>query len=351
MAGRPDIVRVDVVVVGAGPAGTATAISCAQAGLEVVILDREPSPRDRPGETLHPGIEAPLRSLGVLERVSRASFPRHRGIRVHWNSSPRFEPYGADRSGPWRGYQAWGAELDAILLERAVELGVEVLRPRRALAPLVLDGRVCGIETSGGRIDARYVVDGAGSRHWLARRLGLTVRRRSPRLIARYGYREGACPIRDAAPVIVADERGWTWTAKVRDNLYHWTRLNVDAGQPEPTFVPKELRELSPRGTSRGADVSWRIVDKPAGPGYFLAGDAAAVLDPASSHGVLKAMLSGMLASHLIIKAFIHSDVVDVSRDYNAWIHGRFEHDIAGLRTLYARLPRPPRWVQTAESL
>ncbi|MBA4535538.1 hypothetical protein H1196_23700 [Brevibacillus halotolerans] len=50
-----------------------------------------------------------------------------------------------------------------------------------------------------------------------------------------------------------------------------------------------------------GADMTWRVITQLGGPGgYFLIGDAATVLDPASSHGVLKAVMSGMMAGNLI---------------------------------------------------
>jgi flavin-dependent dehydrogenase len=347
MASHPNPLKTDVAIIGAGPAGAATAISCAHAGLAAVILDRERFPRERPGETLHPGIETLLKELGVAERVSQAGFPRHEGIWVRWDTQPRFVPYGADAGGPWRGFQAWGADLDVILLERALELGAEVLQPWRALDPIVSEGRVSGIESSAGTIEARFVVDAAGPSHWLARRLGLAVRRYSPRLIARFGYREGAYPDRNGAPTITADERGWTWIAKIRPSLYHWTRLNLSERQPDATYVPAELRGLSPRGRSRGADVSWRVVERPAGPGYFVVGDAAAVLDPASSHGVLKAMLSGMLAARMMAKALALGNGAAVAQSYGDWVSGRFAYDVAGLRDLYARLPRPPHWVRS----
>jgi flavin-dependent dehydrogenase len=272
---------------------------------------------------------------------------------VRWDiSSPRFVPYGADEDGAWRGFQAWGAHLDAILLEHARELGAEILQPCRVLDTIALGNRVNGIETSRGVVEARFVVDAAGSRHWLARRLRLAIRHLSPRLIARFGYLKGSYPPRDSAPAIVADERGWTWTAKVQANLYHWTRLNLDGRWPESTFVPNELRGLSTHGRSCGADVGWRVVEKPAGPGYFMVGDAAAVLDPASSHGVLRALLSGLLAAHLIVETLIagrgERAVAGVHGD---WVAERVAHDVAGLRSLYARLPRPPHWLRGLEHI
>jgi flavin-dependent dehydrogenase len=274
-------------------------------------------------------------------------FLRHEGVWVSWGDELRFVTYGADSAGPWRGFQAWRADFDAMLLERAGELGVEVRQPCRALRPKLSKDRVSGLETSEGDIRARFVVDAAGSRHWLARRLGLVICRRSPRLIARFGYVEGAYPARDEAPAIVADEEGWTWTARVRTGLYHWTRLRHDGERPDPAFVPDELCNLSPRGRSRGADVSWRTVEDLAGAGYFLVGDAAAVLDPASSHGVLKAIMSGMMAAHMITRVIRHGEnEVLAAQGYSDWIYRWFVRDVAQLRDLYARLPEPPDWLR-----
>jgi flavin-dependent dehydrogenase len=346
VAGRRNALKANVVIVGAGPAGAAGAICCARAGLKVVVLDRERSRRERPGETLHPGAEVLLGELGVLERVLQAGFLRHEGIWVRWDGHRRFAPYGADAAGPWRGFQAWGAELDAILLEQARELGARVLQPSRALNPIISRGRVSGVESTTGRIEAGYVVDAAGSRHWLARRLGLGIQRCSPRLIARFGYREGACPGRDGVPTITADERGWTWIAEVHPSLFHWTRVDLDGWPSDGTFVPPELRGLSPRGRCRGADVTWRVVRRPAGPGFFLTGDAVAVLDPASSRGVLKAISSGMLAARAITETLSSGSRDAGARDYSEWINDQFDHDVAGLLALYGRLPKPPSWVR-----
>ncbi len=151
MAGRPDGVAADaeaiggpsrlgldadVAIAGAGPAGAAAAIACARAGLRVVLLERSALPRERPGETLHPGVEAPLRELGVLERVLDSGFARHPGVWAGWGEAPRFAAYGVDDEGPWHGFQAWRADFDALLVARAIELGAVVHEGCRALAPM-----------------------------------------------------------------------------------------------------------------------------------------------------------------------------------------------------------------------
>lgn len=340
----------DVLVLGGGPGGSAAAIACARAGLRVALVERDAFPREHVGETLHPGVEPLLAQLGVAEEVRRAGFLRHEGNWIEWAGERRFEAFGADAAtGAWQGWQAWRADFDAILLERARALAVHILQPCQAVRPLLDGARVAGVETSRGAIGASYVVDAAGDRHWLARHLNLQIEKYSPRLTARYGYAEGACAARDDAPQIVSDARGWTWTARVRPHLYQWTRLSVaveDDGAATPEgradCLPEEFRALRRRGAARGADVTWRIVAHPAGAGYFLVGDAAAVLDPASSHGVLKAIMSGIMSAHLIAHVFGRRvSEREAAQQYCVWIRDWFEHDVARLKELYSIFDAP----------
>jgi flavin-dependent dehydrogenase len=354
MAGRADAVGldadVDVAVVGAGPAGAAAAIVCARGGLRVALLERSALPRERPGETLHPGVEAPLRELGVLDEVLRGDLPRHRGVWVSWgDAEPRFDAYGSDETGPWRGFQALRGAFDALLVARARELGAVVCERCRAVAPVVgHDGRVVGVETPAGVLRARYVIDAGGAGHWLARRLGVGLDRRSPPLIARFGYAAGSCPARDEAPAIVADDAGWEWTARVADRVYAWARLALRAGDTGPGEPPAEFAGLTPRGRARSAEVGWRVAQRCAGPGWAAAGDAAVVLDPASSHGLLRGLLTGMHAARLARAVLAGGDEARLRVEYSAFVTGWFEHDVAALRELYARLPEPPDWLEQA---
>lgn len=330
--------RYDLIVIGGGPAGCSTAIAAAQRGLRVALLERAPSAREAPGETLHPGVEPLLRQLGVWEEVVAAGFPRHTGIWVQWNNERRFEPYGSDAMGTWQGLQAWRADFDAILLERAGHVGVRVLRPCRALCPAMTTGRVDGVMTSAGLLSSAFVIDASGSRHWLSRQLRLKLETRSSRLIAYYGYADGECPERDEAPAITTDEKGWTWTAKVRPKFYGWVRLTLHDAITTAVRPPDEFQQLKPRGKVRGADVTWRLVTPVAGPGYFLIGDAAAVLDPASSHGVLKAIMSGVMAAHGIVQILDHGRrEPEVAAAYNHWMRHWFEHDERRLSELYMK--------------
>ena len=82
--------------------------------------------------------------------------------------------------------------------------------------------------------------------------------------------------------------------------------------------------------------MTWRRVTPAAGPGYFLVGDAAAVLDPAASHGVLKAVMSGILAGHTIAQ-ILHHQIGDwhAAHAYDRWMDDWFANDERRLRELY----------------
>lgn len=339
----------DVVVAGGGPAGAAAAIWCALSGLRVILVERDQRPRPRPGETLHPGVEVPLAQLGVAEYLTAGELPRHAGHWVCRDGRSWFVPFGGDGRGQWRGFQIARPALDGLLLGRARAVGVDVRAGVSVRRPLLSAGRVVGLDTADGRIGSRLTLDASGSAHWLARRLGLGVRRHSPRLTATYGYAEHATrdefDERRDAPVFTTGRHGWTWTARVGQGVHHWTRLRLAQGRPQME-PPTSVAALRPLGRPRGADVTWRLVDRLAGPGYLVLGDAAAVLDPASSHGVLRALLSGMQAAHLATAVHHRPSLeAQAAAEHTRWLRAWFAHDAENLRASYRGLSEPPAWV------
>jgi flavin-dependent dehydrogenase len=331
----------DVAIVGGGPAGGAAAIICAARGLRVQLFERTAFAGadfsgDRPGETLHPGVEPVLAQLGVAGELDAVVGARHDGIWIDWAGVRRFEPFGGDAAGPWCGFQVSRAAFDALLLGRARAVGAPIVQPCRALG-LRLEGEsVTGVMTEIGPVSARYVVDATGRSHWIARRLHIPQPARSPRLIARYGYARGSCPERDAAPALVGRRTGWVWTARVAASLYQWIRVTSHDERPDAAWLPDEFDGLEPLGPTRGADVTWRIADRVASSSWFMVGDAAAVLDPTSSRGVLKAMMSGIAAAHLI-DAVLRGALppVNAAAVYQSWLGEWFRNDAAHLAAFY----------------
>jgi flavin-dependent dehydrogenase len=331
-------VDADVVVIGGGPAGSAAATACATRGLGVVLCEREPPGGDRPGETLHPGIEPLLGQLGIADRLASVVGARHTGIWIEWGGSRRFQAFGGDAGGPWRGFQVWRADFDRLLLLRARETGAAVRQPCAVTGVQMRDGEPHIVTTEGGPIATRMVIDATGMTRFLARALGLVSSARSPRLIARYGYARGECRLRDEAPALVGDASGWTWTAMVRPRTYQWTRVSF-AARIASDWVPEELRGLPHLTRARGADVTWRLATQVAGAGWFSVGDAAATLDPTSSRGVLKAIMSGMMAAHLVAAVLTDKAPADEAASaYHDWLTGWFSTDAAHMVRFYRDL-------------
>lgn len=340
----------DVIILGAGAAGCAAAISCAQHGLKVAVIERLLFPRARPGETLHPGIEPLLAQLGVAEHIRGDAFIRPAGTWVQWDQERRFVPFGEDKDGPWRGFQIPRATLDGLLLDQAIASGVHALQPCQAKQVLVEKGRVIGIRTQTENVYCRHLVDASGAHGWLARQLGLTARHYSPPLTAVYGYKRGW--VEETALGIFADQSGWYWTAHIGQGLYHWTRLRfAQDKQPKASAVPACLEQLACEGAIQGADVTWRRCDQAAGNGYFIIGDAASVLDPGASHGVLKALMSGMMAARCIAdETASPAHRREISLHYCQWLRDWFEHDVQKMREFYAAHPFAPHWLNTTSA-
>lgn len=331
----------DILVIGAGPAGCATAISCARAGWHVGIIERAEFPRDKPGETLHPGIEPLLQQLGVAAAVNAAGFRRHSGYWLQRNRAPvHFESYGRDANGVWLGYQAERSILDSLLLQEAQKAGATVLQSCQALRTLQApNGRVTGVLTSLGLLTARIIVDASGPQHWLARQLNLPIVYHSPPMRVHYGYLHQK-QNEDAAPRFEIGPAGWRWTAPVSNCRLAWVTLSHNT-EARPSLsncmgADFDLSNATPIGVPvRGQEVTWRVVSQAAGSGYILAGDAVGLLDPAAGRGVLKALMSGIMVARVAGQMIRDEDSLFPGQQYCAWLSAWFRHDVQHLRQLY----------------
>ena len=338
------IAETDLVVVGGGPAGAAAAIAARSYGLRVVLFERDTGATVRPGEAAHPGIEPLLIRLGVIAAVQKAGFLRYEGHWVSWGGEPlHFMPFGRDEQGVWKGFRLWRPDFDAILLNGANRAGATIVRPCGELRPIVEDNRVAGVETSTGSWRCAFVIDATGRQRWLTRALKLEIEIYGPPRVAWFNYAEGECSFIDRRnPMIASDVNGWTWIARVRPNIYQWVRLPVQGARPPNDWCPVEFDGLRSMGRRRGIDVSSSIANPTAGPGYFLAGDAGSIVDPLSSHGILKALMSGMKAAHHSATVLRYGvNPLAVASVYHDWLAGWFRQDRSGLGELYRAIGGP----------
>jgi len=194
---------------------------------------------------------------------------------------------------------------------------------------------VLGLRTPDLTIESRYTIDATGGSGVLRRALNIRQFQLSPPLFAHYGYRRGLI---EPEPTFAADTNGWSWTAQVAPEIVCWVRLSFQVSKAR-LAPPERVAHLPGSGTRGAVDVTWRIAETVAGPGFFIIGDAAAILDPAASHGVLRAMMSGMMAAFNAVRARageIHPDAAAIA--YTRWITAWFQRDASALRALYRRI-------------
>jgi geranylgeranyl reductase family protein len=309
---------VDVVVVGAGPAGAASAILLAGRGWSVALLDKAGFPRPKIcGEYLSPEAARILDGLGVLKTVDQAGAQPLRGMRIVAPDGTALD--GAyPTAGHWRGYRDHALAvprevLDQILVERARSLPVEVRERHRVTGLLHDRGRVAGVraQDEDGReleIRARLVVGADGRSSVVASSLGL-VRPHPLRRMALIQHVSGIEELGDRGEIYL-DPPDYAILNPVAPGLVN-LGLVVPLGHAAPwrgrleTFFRarlKQLRHLAPR--LAGMEPAGRLmamgplayrVGEPRVGGVLLAGDAAGFYDPFTGEGIYTALRSAEL--------------------------------------------------------
>ncbi len=171
-----------VIVVGAGPAGSVTALLLARHGLNVALLDRRIFPRPKPcGECLSAQATRVLERLGLLESVLAQGPAQLEGWRIVAPSGHAFEArFPPGEAGPTKALAMDRRSLDATLVRAATGAGA-TLRHLTVRDVLRERGRVVGVEGRGPdgtpeRMRGRLVVGADGLHSAVARRLGLVRR-------------------------------------------------------------------------------------------------------------------------------------------------------------------------------
>ena len=316
--------RFDVVVVGAGPAGSATAYNLATSGVNVVLMDRCTLPRDKVcGDGIAPRAVRNLYRMGLQERLDGRFNKFHGFIFAGAGRSIVKNPIPPTPRYPDHGYIIRRIDLDKILIDRAREGGAEVWEGCRVTGPIVEGGRVTGVKAVRGgeelEVSAGVVVGADGAHSTLGRAMGLLDNDPHYLGISLRQYFEGVTDIGDYLEVYpeAAIYPGSGWVFQVTDSvanvgvgamLYHINRDKINLHRFMETFVrntphaaPKlaGARPISPvRGALLRVGLGGSLVECP---GMILVGDAASMTNPVSGEGITYALETGeMAADHIL---------------------------------------------------
>ena len=336
-----------VIVVGGGPAGAATAFHLARAGIHVTILDRAHFPRDKPcSEYMSPQASRILDEMGVLEQIERSGAAHLAGMRVHAPNGTAFQGRFADVEG-FRGYRDRGLALrrtilDHLLLDRARAVGAVVCEGVRVIdLRRNSNGRVTGVHAIDERgerrtLSASIVVGADGLRSVVARRLDLAATRLAQRRVAFVTHFAGI-DMGDSGEMHV-DHDGYLGLADVGGGMTNVavvvprSRAREASGDPAG-FVDawiRRRRHVAPR-FAKAVRVTPVLATGPFAsaarrawaPGAALVGDAADFFDPFTGEGIYAALRGAELLVPRIIDALSATAPADGDASLGAYDRAR----------------------------
>jgi flavin-dependent dehydrogenase len=335
--------RFDVIVIGGGPAGSATALTLSRQGYSIAIIERSAYADTRVGETLPPAIRKLLVSLGVWDRFVAGNHSASPAIYSAWGNDDLyandliFNPYGS-------GWHVDRTQFDKMLALTAEEAGVTVLRETELVSLSTRSGEWEITVASGERrrrFSAAFLVDASGRRASVARKNG--ARRISyDHLIGLVDFLspESAEPLDDSYTLVESQAEGWWYSARLPDRrlvVAFMTDSDLCArDHSRSNFWLRQLQK-APNTFSRTKNHLHRCahstlsanssrLDLISGERWLAVGDAAAAYDPLSSQGVYKALESGLRAARAIEDHFTGSHRL---QDYANAIQREFDDYLA----------------------
>ncbi len=316
----------DVIVVGAGPAGSTTAYYLAQAGLDVLVLEKATFPRDKIcGDGLTPRAVKQLVAMGI--DIDAPGWIRNKGLRIYGGGVKIELPWPELASFPDYGLVRARTDLDEIIADRAVEAGAVVRQGTTVTGPIIderTDRVVGAVDKDGNEYRGRLVVAADGNSARMA--LGIGIRKRDDRpmgvAVRRYyqtprhddDYLESWLELWDGRRLLPG--YGWVFglgngtsnvglgllnTSKSFQNTDYRTMLRRwTANMPEEW----QFDEEHATGPIRGAALPMGFNRQPHyARGMLLVGDAGGMINPFNGEGIDYAMESGHLAADIIVQA------------------------------------------------
>jgi menaquinone-9 beta-reductase len=325
-AGLTDFPRqVDALVVGVGPAGSASAALLAEAGFSVLAVDRAEFPRDKPcAEYMSPEAVRILTRFGIVETLERAGAAALEGMKItgiHGATAHGIFALAGHRPYRPTGLSVSRRILDQALLNVARKAGASIAE-RTVVEELLYErGAVTGAVLRDGQgrrrsVRARLTVGADGLRSVVARRMGRRTHQR-PRRVAFVAHVSGVRNLGRSAELHFG-RNGYMGLNRIGQDLVNVAlvvpaeRAKEAKGRPQD-FLLHTLGEFPDAGSRvlAGEIVRPVLVTGPfaawsgrvAVPGGLLVGDAADFFDPVTGDGILSALRGAELVAETMIPA------------------------------------------------
>lgn len=324
----------DIIIVGAGPAGTTAALYAAKKGLKTLLLDKETFPRDKIcGDALSGKSVAVLRELNLLEKVQKLpgahiqsivfSSPDHASFRIDLTKTSLKDTA--------KGYVIRRKNFDNLLFDEAKIVTTTCLENFAVSELITENGYVCGIRGKDKAADreqeffGKMVLGADGYKSIVSRQLGFYEHDPKHWVVALRCYYQNVGGLTDQIELHYTDEviPGYFWIFPL-ENGY----ANVGIGMLhkyiksqkmdllkalEDTIKSPYFSERFKKAEAMEKPVGWNLPvgskrRKSYGNGFLLLGDAAGLIDPFTGEGIGNAMYSAKFAINTVIDSLNSDD-------------------------------------------
>jgi flavin-dependent dehydrogenase len=333
------ILSTDVLVIGAGPAGTVAASIVNKAGYKVRIVEKMKFPRFVIGESLLPRCMEALQEAGFLDALKEKNFQEKGGAKFVKNGKTCDYQFADQFTKGWQWtWQVPRADFDKTLADTVQEMGV----------PIDYETTVTGIEFHGSdstttvvdrngcesQINARFIIDGSGYGRVIPRLFNMDKPSNLPPRKALFTHtvdlRRELSDEPNRITIVVHQHAVWIWIIPFSTGI---TSLGF-VGDPSffenyPGSTENKLRALiasEPYLKERFKDIeflfeprvleSWSsTTDRFFGEGFVLTGNVTEFLDPVFSSGVTLATVSSQIAGKLVVEK-LNGREIDWENEY-----------------------------------